>query len=85
MNTRDKKISIAEHNAIITDVRKANAELNTCKALAAKIEGFTVLPDCPTCKGETEVEIGTGDPAHNPSGKMLYGECPDCKGFGYVD
>jgi len=85
MNARDKKISIAEHNEILSDVEEANAELQTCKAIAAKVEGFKVLPNCPTCKGQTEVEIGAGDPAYNPNQTMLYGECPECKGFGYVE
>ena len=85
MNTKDKKISIAEHNLILADVINAHAEFQTCKALLAKAEGFEVLPNCPTCKGAMEVEDGYGNLNHNPSMNMRHVECPDCKGFGYVD
>jgi len=85
MNTRDKKISIAEHNLILADVKDANAELQTCKALAAKVEGFEVLPNCPTCKGIGEVEDGYGNLNHNPGMNMRHVECPNCKGAGYVE
>ena len=83
MNTfKDSNITITEHNRIVKEVREAHADYQEAKALAAEAEACEVMPNCPECKGE--VEIGTGDPAHNPNQTMLHGKCPDCKGLGYV-
>ena len=80
MDATKQKISIKEHNDIIDEVKVAHAEYQAAKALAAQVEGFDVLPNCPECKGEGEVEDGYGDPAHNPTQAMLYRQCSNCKG-----
>ena len=86
MNTfKDNKISIAEHNRIIEEVKEAHADYQEAKALAAEAEACEVMPNCPDCKGEGQVEIGAGDPAFNPNQTMLHGKCPNCKGKGYVE
>lgn len=79
------KISIAEHNRIIGEVREAYTDYMEAKQAAARVEECEVMPNCPECEGTGEVEIGAGDPAHNPTGAMCYGECPNCKGKGYVE
>ena len=85
MNTTKEKISVREHNLIIAEVKDAHAEYQRAKALAAKVEGFNILPNCPECKGTGEIADGFGDPAHNPTGVLLYKECPTCGGVGYVE
>lgn len=80
-----EKISVAKNNEIIAYVKEAHYEYMTAVADAEKAEHCEVLPNCSECKGTGEVEIGTGDPAHNPTGDMLYGECQECEGKGYVE
>ena len=43
-----------------------------------------IRDNCPKCKGMGQAEDGTGDPAHNPYGHMLYRDCSDCDGKGYI-
>ena len=85
MMIKGNKISIAEHNRIIEEVKEAHADYMAAKALAAEAEACQVMPNCPECQGEGEVKTGTGDPAHNPTQTMLHGKCPNCKGLGYVE
>ena len=79
-----KKISIAEYNRIILDVKEAYADYIEAKADAVEAEQCQIMPNCPKCQGEGEVDDGTGDPAHNPYGHMLRRVCYYCKGKGYV-
>ncbi len=82
MNKAAKKISVKEHNDIIAEVKEAHADFQEAKALAAEVEGFEVLPNCPECKGEGEVEE-EGDPAFT-HGDPIHRQCLNCKGKGYV-
>jgi DnaJ-class molecular chaperone len=82
MILKDNKISIAEHNRIIQEVKEAHADYQEAKALAAEAEACQVMPNCPECKGEGEVEEA-GDPAFT-HGDPIHRQCSNCKGKGYV-
>ena len=84
MSLRNGKISVAENNRIVATVRETYTEYKTAMADADQAERCDVLPNCPECEGNGQVEIGTGDPAHNPTGSMCHGKCHKCKGKGYV-
>ena len=78
------KISLSDHNRLITEVKEAYTDYMKAKERAAKAEACEVMPNCPECEGKREVEVETGDPAHNSMSHMCYGRCPTCKGEGYV-
>jgi len=78
------KISRTQYNEILQGVQEAEADLQEAEADFDDIKEFEVVDDCHNCKGEGRVEWGYGDPAHNPCGDMLYRDCPDCDGKGYI-
>lgn len=82
MMIKGKKISVAEHNRIVKEVREAHADYQEAKALASAAEDCQVMPNCPECQGEGEVEED-GDPAFT-HGDPVRRQCPNCKGKGYV-
>lgn len=84
-NKMGSKISKAEYNEKLRDVEEAKEELLCAKKEFAKIEGNEIVDNCPKCLGTGKTEDGTGDPAHNPYGVMLYCDCPNCEGKGYIE
>ena len=78
------KISIAQYNEKKQDLEEAGANLQEAEADFDEIKGFEVVDNCSNCKGIGRVEDGYGDPAFNPYGSMLYKDCPDCDGKGYI-
>ena len=82
----DNKISIAEHNRIIEEVREAHADYQEAKALAAEAERCQIMPNCPECDGVGTVECGPDATslAHNPTQNVFNRKCVTCKGKGYV-
>ena len=80
-----KKISIFQFDEKHRDVHDAEADLAEAMDEFAKAEQCEIVENCQICNGTGEVEDGTGNPNHNPYSKMLYADCPDCKGKGYIE
>lgn len=79
------KISIAEHNSRLMLVKDLTAQLIAAKAAFEEAEQCEAMSNCQRCWGEGRVEQGDDDPAFNPNGDLLYKNCPDCNGKGYID
>lgn len=79
------KISIFEYNTRHMEVRDAKKDLAAANASFAKAEQCQIMDNCKQCKGTGEVKDGHGDPAHNPTGVVLYRDCSQCEGKGYVE
>ena len=79
------KISKTRYNEILQSVQEAEADLQEAEADFDEIKESKVVDDCHNCKGSGRVEDGSGDPAYNPYGSMLYKDCPDCDGKGYIE
>ena len=47
----NKKISIAQYNEKVKDVREAKTELSIAEADLAKVEEYMVMDNCSKCKG----------------------------------
>ena len=80
------KISLSDHNRLITEVKEAYTDYMKAKERAAKAEECEVMPNCPECNGEGAVECGPDATslAHNPTQNVFNRKCVTCKGKGYV-
>ena len=85
-------ISIAQHNQRrqeVIDAKKWLAEAENSLLIAEQefsiAEESVVKDNCSKCKGTGQVEDGPGNLNHNPTGAILYRDCADCEGKGYVE
>ena len=88
-NKMRNKISIAQHNQKrkeVVDAKKwlavAKNELLIAEQELNIAEESIPMDNCSKCKGTGQVEF-EGDPGHNPTGAILYRDCPICEGKGY--
>lgn len=77
-----KKISKKQHEELVENVSSAKEELEELEAEFAKYD--TIVDNCHNCKGTGQVEDGYGNLNHNIEGRMLYRDCNECKGKGYI-
>ena len=81
----NNKISKAQYCQISQEFKDAKRDHDEAFDALVEANGSEVVDDCLKCKGAGEIEDGTGDPAHNPTGDMLYSNCPNCDGEGYTE
>ena len=78
------KISVAKFNEINQDWHYAKKEMEKAKEAFRKANECQLMDDCPICKGAGEIEDGYGNLNHNPYMHMLYKDCEQCEGRGYI-
>ena len=75
------KISIAQHNEILQDIKYAKKELKELEIRLAEAEECIVVDNCPICKG-----VGTTEEPCDPVlGDSRTTTCQKCKGKGYIE
>ncbi len=80
-----QKISKAQYDEILKNINDIEKELLEYQSELYDADEKQIVDNCHRCKGTGQEEWGPGDPAFNPSRTMLYHDCPDCDGKGYIE
>jgi len=77
------KISKTRYEEIKKDWEEIEKEAKEAREEFIEAQASLVMDNCEKCKGTGQVEEGYGDPAHTTD--IIYRECPDCEGKGYIE